>query len=116
MRPHYLGPFIVIGRNCEGAYLLCELDGTLLDHPIAAFRVIPYFARKSIPLLSNFLDTTPDRVREMMKSGAQGDDEEAADADSDVDRVEGIDNASQPASDAGDALSDAGSVLSEDDT
>ena len=51
-----------------------------------------------------------------MKSDAQGDDEEASNADSDVDRVEGIDNASRPASDAGDALSDAGNVLSEDDT
>ena len=116
MRPRYLGPLIVIGRNRGGAYLLCELDGTLLDRPIAAFRVIPYFARKSIPLPDNFLDATPDRVRDMMKSDAQGDDEETSDADSDVDRVEGIDDASRPASDAGDALSDAGDVLSEDDT
>ena len=42
----------------------------------------------------------------MMKSDAQGDDDEAPDADSEVDRVEGIDDASQPASDAGDTPSD----------
>ena len=106
MRPRCLGPLIVIGRNRGGAYLLCELDGTLLDRPIAAFRVIPYFAHKSIPLPDNLLDTTPDRVRNIMKSNAQGDNEEASDTDSDDDRIEGIDDASRPASDAGDALSE----------
>jgi len=46
MRPRYLGPLIVISRNKGGAYILCELDGSVLRHMIAAFRLVLYFARK----------------------------------------------------------------------
>lgn len=69
MRARYLGPLVVISQNQGGAYILCEMDGSVLDHPIAQFRVIPYFARKSIPLpdFSNLdIDTT--RLRAMEKS------------------------------------------------
>jgi hypothetical protein len=56
MRPRYLGPYIVISRNTGGAYILAELDGTILKNTISAFRVIPYHSRKSIPL-PNIFDT-----------------------------------------------------------
>lgn len=75
MRPRYLGPLIVLGRNLRGSYLLCELDGSVLDRPTAAFRVIPYFARQSIPLPPSFTDATPERIRKMMASKSHGDDE-----------------------------------------
>ncbi|KAI0037609.1 hypothetical protein FA95DRAFT_1506764, partial [Auriscalpium vulgare] len=52
MRPRYLGPLVVISRNRGGAYILAELDGSVLDRPIAAFRVIPYFTRRE-PILIN---------------------------------------------------------------
>ena len=88
MRPRYLGPLIVLGRNRGGAYLLCELDGTVLDRPVAAFRVVPYFAREAIEFPDSVLDVSPERIRAMMDSTSLGDDdpfdEESPRADSPV--------------------------------
>jgi hypothetical protein len=68
MRPRYLGPLIVISRNYGGAYIICELDGSVFHRPVAAFRVVPYFARESLPLPDNFLDIDQRRLREMMET------------------------------------------------
>jgi hypothetical protein len=65
MRPRYLGPLIVISRNYGGAYIIAELDGTVFHRPIAAFRVIPYFARKALPIPHDFLDIDTRRLREL---------------------------------------------------
>ena len=67
MRPRYLGPLIVISRNRGGAYILAELDGSVFDRPIAAFRVIPYFARQTInlPPLDSLLDISRQRLAEL---------------------------------------------------
>ena len=58
---------IVLSRNMGGAYIVCDLDGTLLHAPIAAFRVIPYFARQEIdaPDLELFIDTSNERISDM---------------------------------------------------
>ena len=74
MRPRYTGPLIVIARNRGGAYILCELDGSVFDRPVAAFRLLPYLARQHIPLPSNFLDITSERFAALKKSSSQGDD------------------------------------------
>jgi hypothetical protein len=37
MHPRYLEPLIVLSRNKGGAYIMTELDGSVLDQPIAAF-------------------------------------------------------------------------------
>lgn len=70
MRARYFGPLVFISRNRGGALLLCELDGTLLDRPTAAFRVVPYFARKKIvlPDLERFIDVPIARLRELEDS------------------------------------------------
>ena len=67
MRARYLGPLIFISRNKGGAYILSELDGALLHRPVAAFRIIPYFARKQIdiPPLDQLLDVSMSRLREL---------------------------------------------------
>lgn len=76
MRPRYLRPLIVLSHNRGGAYILCELDGSVLDRPVAAFRVIPYFARKAIPIPDDLLDIDTARLQQMEESRSLGDDDE----------------------------------------
>ncbi|PIL33988.1 hypothetical protein GSI_03696 [Ganoderma sinense ZZ0214-1] len=79
-RQRYLGPYVVLTRNRGGAYVLAELDGTVFDRPVAAFRVQPYFARKDLIALANdALDTNEGRLKEMEASVDAG--EGADDAD-----------------------------------
>jgi hypothetical protein len=75
MRPRYLGPLIVISRNYGGAYIICELDGTVYHQPVAAFRLLPYFPRTSIPIPDSLLDIDTARLREL-ESQEDPDDEE----------------------------------------
>ena len=82
MRARYLGPLIVITRNKGGAYIIAELDGAVFDRPIAAFRVIPYFARTKLdlPPLEELIDISQNRLKEMSEStDVDPDDEEAED-------------------------------------
>jgi hypothetical protein len=65
MHPRYLGPLIVVTRNFGGAYVLCELDGSVLHHPIAAFRILPYLTQNSIPLPLSFIDIDGERLEEL---------------------------------------------------
>ena len=65
MKLRYLGPLIVVSRNKGGAYISCELDGSVLQNPIVRFRILSYFARKSIFLSEGFIDIGVDRLREM---------------------------------------------------
>jgi hypothetical protein len=77
MRARYIGPLIVVSHNYGGAYILAELDDTVLHHPIAAFHLLPYFTRKSIPLPPDFIDIDDTRLREMEHSlVADGDEED----------------------------------------
>jgi hypothetical protein len=77
MCARYIGPLIVVSHNYGGAYILAELDGTVLHCPIAAFRLLPYFARKSIPLPPDFININNTCLQEMEHSlNADGDDED----------------------------------------
>ena len=64
MWPCYLGPLIVISKNNGGTYIVLELDGSVFDQPIAAFQVIPYFARQklNIPPLEELIDILQKRL------------------------------------------------------
>ena len=45
-KPRYLGPMIVVKRTEKGAYVLAELDRAVAKTSYAAFRLVPYLARK----------------------------------------------------------------------
>ena len=75
MRPRYTGPLVVVSQNRGGAYVLCELDGSVLHRAIAAFRLIPYLARKAIPLPANFVDISEKRLSELIHSQDNGEDD-----------------------------------------
>ena len=87
MRARYLGPLIVISHNRGGAYIIAELDGAVFDRPIAAFRVIPYFTRQSIPipLLEELIDISARHLRELEDSTSADPDEENEDTAPDDD-------------------------------
>ncbi|KAI0323336.1 hypothetical protein GY45DRAFT_1219743, partial [Cubamyces sp. BRFM 1775] len=80
MRPRYLGPYVVLARNRGGAYVVAELNGAVLDRPIAAFRLLPYLARRAIDLAwldsPDYLDVSTARLREMESAHDLGDDSE----------------------------------------
>jgi hypothetical protein len=81
MRARYLGPLIVISWNKGGVYTIAELNGSVFDCPVAAFRVIPYFAgtKLDLPPLDDLIDISRARLEEMKDSTAtdpEEDDEE----------------------------------------
>ncbi|KNZ76555.1 hypothetical protein J132_09637 [Termitomyces sp. J132] len=68
MKLRYLGPLVVISCNRGGAYILCELDGSVLHRPVAAFRLIPYLAREHITVPSNTFDIDTSRLQELERT------------------------------------------------
>ena len=67
MHARYLGPLIVLSCNRGGMYIVCKLDGSIMDHPVMAFRVIPYHVRSVITLLplDTLIDITTDHLCEL---------------------------------------------------
>ena len=87
MCARYLGPLIVISHNKGGAYIVAELDGAVFNHPIAMFRVIPYYARQSIPTppLEELIDISARRLHELEHSTSADPDKENDDTTPDDD-------------------------------
>ena len=68
LKPRWLGPLIVIKQSRGGAYLLAEMDGSVLHRKVARFRVIPYFARRKISIPRNvheLIDLSEEGLREL---------------------------------------------------
>jgi hypothetical protein len=45
-KPQWIGPMVIVRQTSHGAYILAELDGAISKLRFAAFRVIPYHARR----------------------------------------------------------------------
>jgi len=68
MKPHYLGPMVVIRYLRGGAFILAELDRAVWQNKVAAFSVIPYLARKEISYnkeVKQLLDAPEESIRRL---------------------------------------------------
>ena len=62
MKPQYNGPFIVISRNHGGAYILCQLNGSVFHRLITAFQLLPYHAHDLIYLPDDMMDINTQKL------------------------------------------------------
>jgi len=66
MKPRYMGPMIIISRRKGGSYIIAEMTGAVWQNKVAAFRVVPYYPRKSIEIpdgVMSIIDTNEDGLR-----------------------------------------------------
>ncbi|KAG6875772.1 hypothetical protein C0993_007486 [Termitomyces sp. T159_Od127] len=68
MLPQFHGPMVVIAKTRGGNYIVAELDGSVWQARVAAFRVVPYKACKKLKLLESleqWVDITPTKLKEL---------------------------------------------------
>jgi hypothetical protein len=71
MKPHYLGPMVVMMQNKGRAYIVTELDGSVWHEKIGAIRLVPYFARHEIDLpggIDGFIDIAKKTLTDLKQS------------------------------------------------
>jgi hypothetical protein len=56
----YMGPYQIVCQTQGGSYILAEMDGTLLRHHVAAYRLILYIQREDIEELVEEMELSSD--------------------------------------------------------
>lgn len=65
-KPRYLGPYVVVRKNRGGAYVLAEMDRSVMKKAFAAARVMPYYARKKIAMpIVEFTEQSLEELEEL---------------------------------------------------
>ncbi|VDC04372.1 unnamed protein product [Peniophora sp. CBMAI 1063] len=85
-KPRYIGPYRVVRRNQGGAYILSELDGTVIFTKFAAARVVPYIARDPLTIRSLTRQEEvhdPQLEKDVLDSPSSDDSTEASSPDTD---------------------------------
>jgi hypothetical protein len=54
----YMGPYRIVRQTQGGSYILAEMDGSLLRHHVAAYRLIPYVQRQDLNTWAEQVDIT----------------------------------------------------------
>jgi len=65
---------IIVQHTNGGSYIVAELDGSVWQSKIGAFRVIPYFARRKIDLpekFDNIIDADNEVLNEIKNTGLE---------------------------------------------
>ena len=68
MKPRYLGPMVVVRKLQGGAYILAELDSSVWQNKVAAFRVLLYLSRRKLNFNSEvkeLLDASEESLLEL---------------------------------------------------
>jgi len=68
IKPRYLGPMVVVRKLQGGAYILAELDSSVWQNKVAAFRVLPYLSRKKLDFnleVKDLLDASEESLMEL---------------------------------------------------
>jgi len=73
MKPRYLGPMVVVRKLQGGAYILAELDGSVWQNKVVAFRVLPYLSRKKLDFNSEVKDLLDAFEESLMELTAESD-------------------------------------------